>query len=78
VQEYLSIQLHLLYINLCGDAASENRLPPKRFFAPGTENNHQTRYNKHKGNLYQRSGALSDFITILCFIGEEIPKQVAE
>jgi hypothetical protein len=63
--------------NLCGDAASEKRMPPKCFFACGREKKYETRYNK-QSRLYRNSGALSNSIVVLCFAGKDICKQKTE
>jgi len=62
MREYLSICLHLLLINLCGDAASENRMPPMRFIAWGKVNNYEKESHWNKSRLYRTSGVLSNFI----------------
>jgi hypothetical protein len=62
MREYLSIRLLLLQINLCGAAASENRMPPKRFIAWGKINNYKKESNWNKSCLYRSIGALSNFI----------------
>ena len=68
----------LVKINLCGDAASENGMPPRRFFTRGREANYKTRYHMHENHLYRSSGALSNSIGVLCFAQEDIRKQKTE
>ena len=75
IDQYGCALYKLIYAEI---AASENGLPPKRFFAWGREANYKTRYHMHENRLYRSSGALSNSIGVLCFAQEDIRKQKTE